>query len=78
MKQIILFILIVFILSKILFCQYEKNKNYYYLKTLKTINLKYFAQGYQSHRKEFNQKALQPNLEITEKSWPFLKKIAVP
>ena len=37
MKQIILFILIVFILSKILFCQYEKNKNYYYLKTLKTI-----------------------------------------
>jgi len=37
MKQILLFILIVFILSKILFCQYEKNKNYYYLKTLKTI-----------------------------------------
>jgi len=47
------------------------------VKNIENNKSKVFAQGYQSHRKEFNQKALEPNLEITEKSWPFLKEIAV-
>jgi hypothetical protein len=48
------------------------------VKNISNTKSEVFAQGYQSDRKEFNRKALQTNLEITEKSWPFLKKKSLP